>query len=689
MIAKHLRFAALVFAFSVFNLNTVVSAETPKGNNWPMKGQDNSDNHFSPLTQINVDTIGRLGLSWYLDLPDERAALEATPISIDGVLYFPGSGSVVYAVDGMTGKLLWQHDPEVWKNIEPEQLRTVFRANRGVAYGDGKILVATNDGRLQALDAKTGTLVWSVRTFPKDQNYFSAGVPRVFKDKVMIGNGGADWGNRGFVTAFDLKTGKQLWRFYTVPGSPEENAGDPTMEMAAKTWAGEYWKTGTGGTVWHGITYDEKLDRIYIGTGNSGPYNPNVRSPGNGDNLFLVSIVALEPDTGKYVWHYQVNPREAWDYKATADILLADLEIDGEIRHVLMQAPTNGFFYVIDRETGKLISAEKTGKVTWAERIDLETGRPVEAPNIRFENGEMTVWPGALGGHNWQAMSYSPKTGLSYIPYMQAGTHLKVNPDQLIGGVSLNFVIEDEQDGKGKLLAWDPVRQQLRWEVQRNSMWNGGVISTAGNLVLQGTEEGVFEIFNAETGAKLWHFNADQGIISAPITYSVAGKQYISLLVGYGGSSAATGNFNKTYWKYGEPRRLLTFALGGNVDLPEPSKNASRQVFVDDDMLVIDEGAVAAGAATFGEKGCSMCHGINLRSVGAQAPDLRGSVIALSKDSLGAFLRSDAAARYGMPRFSEITDDEVGNLYMYIRAGAKEALGKREPGAETEGASRL
>jgi quinohemoprotein ethanol dehydrogenase len=506
---------------------------------------------------------------------------------------------------------------------------------------------------------------------------------------VFIGNGGADWGNRGFVTAFDLKTGKQLWRFYTVPGSPEDNAGDPVMEMAAKTWSGEYWKTGTGGTVWHGITYDEKLDRLYIGTGNSGPYNPSVRSPGDGDNLFLVSIVALEPDTGKYIWHYQVNPREAWDYKATADILLADLEIDGRILPVLMQAPTNGFFYVIDRETGKLISAEKTGKVTWAERIDVATGRPVEAPNIRFENGEMTVWPGALGGHNWQAMSYSPQTGLSYIPYMQAGTHLKVNPDQLVGGVSLNFVIEDEQDGKGKLLAWDPVSQKLRWSVQRTTMWNGGVISTAGNLVLQGTEEGIFEIFNAETGEKLWSFNANQGIISAPITYSVAGKQYISLLVGYGGSSAATGNFNKTYWKYGEPRRLLTFALDANIALPESNKEASTQAFLDDDSLVLDEDAVVSGAALFGEKGCSMCHGINLKSVGAQAPDLRGSTIALSKDALGAFLRSDAAARYGMPRFSEITDDQVNSLYMYIRAGAKEALGQRESGAEAEGASRL
>ncbi|MCK9504581.1 MAG: PQQ-dependent dehydrogenase, methanol/ethanol family [Porticoccaceae bacterium] len=689
MITKHVWLAAVILAFTALSLNagTILAPEQDKG--WPMKGHDNSDNHFSPLSQINTDTVGRLGLSWYLDLPDERAALEATPISVDGVLYFPGSGSVVYAVDAVTGKLLWQHDPEVWKNIQPEQLRTVFRANRGVAYGDGKIVVATNDGRLQGLDAKTGELLWNVRTFPQDQNYFSAGVPRVFKDKVIIGNGGADWGNRGFVTAFDLKTGKQLWRFYTVPGSPEDNAGDPVMEMAAKTWSGEYWKTGTGGTVWHGITYDEKLDRLYIGTGNSGPYNPSVRSPGDGDNLFLVSIVALEPDTGKYIWHYQVNPREAWDYKATADILLADLEIDGRIRPVLMQAPTNGFFYVIDRETGKLISAEKTGKVTWAERIDVATGHPVEAANIRFENGEMTVWPGALGGHNWQAMSFSPQTGLSYIPYMQAGTHLKVNPDQLVGGVSLNFVIEDEQDGKGKLLAWDPVSQKLRWSVQRTTMWNGGVISTAGNLVLQGTEEGIFEIFNAETGEKLWSFNANQGIISAPITYSVAGKQYISLLVGYGGSSAATGNFNKTYWKYGEPRRLLTFALDANIALPESSKEASTQAFLDDDNLVIDEDAVVSGAALFGEKGCSMCHGINLKSVGAQAPDLRGSAIALSKDALGTFLRSDAAARYGMPRFSEITDDQVNSLYMYIRAGAKEALGQRESGAEAEGASRL
>ena len=644
---------------------------------WPMKGHDNSDSHFSPLKQINIENIDRLGLAWSLDLDQERGALEATPLAIDGVLYFPGSGSVVYAVDATSGEILWTHDPEVSKNIDGSNLRFVFRANRGVAFSDNKILLATNDGRLQALDPKQGELLWSVRTFPADSTRFISGAPRVFKDKVIIGNGGGDWGNRGFVTAYDIETGKQLWRFYTAPGSPEENAGDPAMEMAAKTWSGEYWKTGTGGTVWHGITYDEELDQIYIGTGNSGPYDPSVRSPGDGDNLFLVSIVALNPNTGEYIWHYQMNPREAWDYKATADIVLADLTIDGQKRKVLMQAPTNGFFYVIDRITGKVISAEKLGKVTWAESIDLKTGRPVETPNIRYETGSITMWPSWLGAHSWQAMSYNAETGLVYIPYMQQASRHSIGPEGRVGGVKMEFLVtDDEEDGKGKLLAWDPVKQQAAWSVQHPSIWNGGIISTAGGIVFQGTEKGFVTAYDARRGSKLWDFYAGQGIIAAPITYMVDGRQYVSVLVGYGGGVMATANFNKTYWDYRLPRRLLTFTLDGAAELD--IGEAYAPVVLDDEELVIDEDAVELGAVLYQKNRCVMCHGVNARTVGGQAPDLGRSGIALSVEALGQFLREGSVTKYGMPAYPELTDEQVNALYMYIRAGARVGLGKRE-----------
>ena len=644
---------------------------------WPMKGHDNTDNHFTPLKQINSANIGRLGLAWSLDLDGERGGLEATPLAVDGIVYFPGGGSVVYAIDAVSGDILWKHDPEVSGNIDQNSLRFNFRANRGVAYSDGKILLGTNDGRLQALDAKSGELLWSVRTYPEDSTRFIAGVPRAFKDKVIIGNGGGDWGNRGFVTAYHINTGEQAWRFYTAPGSPEENAGDPIMEMAAETWSGEYWNTGTGGTVWHGITYDEELDQLYIGTGNSSPYNPAVRSPGDGDNLFLVSIVALEPDTGEYIWHYQLNPREAWDYKATADIVLAHLTLEGEERKVLMQAPTNGFFYVIDRITGKVISAEKLGKVTWAERIDLETGRPVEVPNIRYETGSITMWPGTLGAHNWQPMSYNPDTGLVYIPYMQQPVRFTIDPDGYLGGVNLEFIhTDDEEDGKGKLIAWDPVKQQLAWSVQHASIWNGGVISTGGGLVFQGTESGFVEAYDATLGRKLWSFNAGQGIIGAPITYMVDGRQYISILVGYGGSIVATGDFNKTYWDYSLPRRLLAFALDGKAELD--TSMAFTPDILDDGKLVIDEAAVTNGAHIYATNMCAMCHGVGTITVGGQAPDLRRSGIALSPEALGGYLRSDALVQYGMPKYPEFTDEQVNALYMYIRAEARVALGKRE-----------
>ena len=656
--------------------SSMVAQVTPLQNvDWPMKGHDDRDSHFSPLKQISTANIERLGLAWSLDLTDERGALEATPLAVDGVIYFPGSGSVLYAVDAVTGKPLWKHDPKVAENIDPSLLRFVFRANRGVAYSDNKILLGTNDGRLQALDAKSGELLWSVRTFPKGGTRFISGVPLVFKDKVLIGHGGGDWGNRGYVTAYEIETGKEVWRFYTAPGSPEENAGDPVMEMAAKTWSGEYWKIGTGGTVWHGMTYDEELDQLYIGTGNSSPYNPEVRSPGGGDNLFLVSIVALDPDTGDYRWHYQMNPREAWDYKSTADIVLTDLSLDGEERKVLMQAPTNGFFYVIDRLTGKVISAEKLGKVTWAERIDLKTGRPVEAPNIRYETGSTILWPSIIGAHSWQSMSHNPQTGLVYIPYMQLATHFFVEESN-VGGVSTRYVVKDEEDGKGKIIAWDPVKQQAVWSVQRESIWHGGIISTAGGLVLQGTESGHLEAYDARLGNKLWSFDVGQGIVAAPITYRVDGRQYISVLVGYGGIVMSTASFNESYWDYRLPRRLLTFALDGKAKLD--TSNTVAPAILDDEALVIDEAAVNAGISLYSEKLCILCHGRDGKTPGGQAPDLRRSAIAMSPASLGEFLKKGGSGEYGMPTYPEITDQEVNALYMLIRASARESLGKRE-----------
>jgi quinohemoprotein ethanol dehydrogenase len=320
--------------------------------------------------------------------------------------------------------------------------------------------------------------------------------------KVIIGNGGADFGSRGFVTAFDANTGAQLWRFFITPGSPEQNKGDPAMEAAAKTWGADFWKhTGGGGTAWNGFTFDPELDRVYVGTGNSGPYDPNKRDPNGGDDLYNTSIVALDAKTGKYIWHYQENQRDCWDYKSTPNIIMATMPIDGQPREVLLHAPTNGFFYVLDRKTGKLLNEPgKTTDITWAKNIDPKTGRPNEYPNIRYETGESKLWPGSVGGHNWQAMSYDPKTGLVYILIQQIGVRFSRHGGSENGfdvmGLSVEPIVDRPGDGHGYLLAWNPVTQSEVWRVQHPGLWNGGTLATAGGLVFQGTADGYFEAYD-------------------------------------------------------------------------------------------------------------------------------------------------------------------------------------------------
>lgn len=646
------------------------------GDNWTSHNGDSNETAFSRLDQITKANAGKLGLAWSLQLPGE-ASLEATPVAVDGVLYFTGSYAKVYAVDGASGKILWTYDPQVWKT-NPHAMNFNFSVNRGVAYDNGRIFATALDGRLTALDAKTGKPIWTAQTVPVTSGQTITGAPRVFGGKVIIGQGGADFGQRGYVTAYDAATGKQLWRFYVVPGSPEQNKGDPAMEMAAKTWSPDFYKTtGGGGGPWDSITYDAELHRIYVGTANASPYDPSVRSPGEGTNLFTASIVALDADTGKYIWHYQVVPRDEWDYDCTQQIALADLTIDGKQRKVLMQAPKDGFFYVIDRETGKLISAEKLGKVTWADHIDLKTGLPVETPRDRYDvSGKSLTWPASMGMHSWQSMSYSPETGLVYIPTMQLGLSMTKNDPQpggfQLGPISVLGVAKDPADDKGALLAWDPVTQKQVWRVQNEYLWNGGALATAGDVVFQGTAEGEFSAYDAKTGAKLWSQGAGGGIIASPMSYKAGGKQYVAVLVGYGGQTGAWGSKMNVGWKWGQPRYLLAYALDGKAP-PPPMPNRTLAVHaLDDPKYQPDPKRVAMGGGLYIM--CGACHGLNLISSGAPAPDLRESYIALNPDAFYKTVHDGMLIQAGMPAFGFLSKDQIDALYAYIRAGARASL---------------
>ena len=385
-----------------------------KHGEWRQYGYDYREQRFSPLQQINADSVGNLGLSWYFDT-DFHRGLEATPIVVDGVMYVTGNWSIVYALDARTGKLLWRYDPQVPK--EWGKFACCDVVNRGVAVADGKVLFGTLDARLIALDASSGKPLWETLTADVEKwPYTITGAPRVAKGKVFIGNGGAEYGVRGHISAFDLQTGELVWRFYTVPGNPADGFENEQMRMAAQTWTGQWWKRGGGGTVWDSIVYDEELDQLYIGVGNGTPWNRKVRSPDGGDNLFLSSIVALKPDTGDYIWHYQETPAESWDYTATQHMMLADMQWQGQSKKVIWHAPKNGFFFIIDRSNGKLLSAEPFAHVNWADGYDLETGRPIESSVADYAETPQFIRPSYLGAHNWQPMAHSPDTGYVYIP---------------------------------------------------------------------------------------------------------------------------------------------------------------------------------------------------------------------------------------------------------------------------------
>ena len=644
---------------------------------WMSVGRTYDEQRFSPLAQINPETVGRLGLAWYADINTERG-MEASPLVVDGVLYNVQPWNIVTAYDAKTGRVLWTYDPEV--PLRFGRLACCDIVSRGLAAWNGKIYVATLDGRLIALDAKTGAPVWSVLTVDNSKGYTITGAPRVFDGRVLIGNGGAEIGVRGYVSAYDAETGAQLWRWYTVPGNPADGFENAAMEMAAKTWTGEWWKAGGGGTVWDSLAYDPELNLVYVGTGNGSPWAWKWRSPGGGDNLFLASIVALRADSGEYVWHYQTVPGEQWDYTATQHMILADIEIGGRLRKVLMQAPKNGFFYVLDRATGELISAEKIVPINWATGIDKATGRPIENPEARYGVTPVMVSPGAGGAHNWNPMAFSPLTGLVYVPvsetYMAYG--LAESWDPARGGLGTSFTGFDAErkaiaeyadaHSKGWLSAWNPVTQREVWRGPVEQKGSGGVLVTAGNLVFQGTIGTTFVAYRADTGEKVWEMPVQQVPIAAPIAYEVDGEQYIAVNAGWGGGLAHVERSNYSQLFLSKPR-LLVFKLGGTARLP-PLPPESMQVPELSPPLPLTgtPAQVALGERLYGEN-CALCHGTAARG---GVKDLRHMTPATHAAFLDIVLGGTRAAS-GMASFADtLSREQAEAIHHYLISRAHE-----------------
>lgn len=672
--------------FLVIGASTVIAADqvnqsyiienAKTGKDWPTHGFDYAETRFSPLSQISADNVENLGLAWSYNLGSERG-VEATPLVVDGVMYVSASWSIVHALDAKTGKKLWTYDPEVPGEAGSRGCCDVV--NRGVAVHYGNVYVASYDGRLIAIDAKTGEKVWETNTLPDNgMSYTITGAPRIVNGNVIIGNGGAEFGVRGYITAYDAKTGAQKWRWYTVPGNPDEPFENEAMARAAKTWdpSGKYWEAGGGGTVWDSIVFDPDLNLLYIGTGNGSPWSHKKRSPEGGDNLYLSSIVALNADTGEYVWHYQATPGDNWDYTSTQDMILSELTIDGERRKVIMQAPKNGFFFVLDRTNGEFISADNYVDVNWATGYD-SNGRPIEVPEARSMDEPFDIVPGPFGGHNWHSMSFNHQTGLAYFPSQHIPITMVEDPSwesiesnepgQPMSGIGWNTAFQlnvaaPSSKPFGRLTAWDPVTQQEAWRYEHVSPWNGGTLTTAGNLVFQGTADARFMAFNARTGDPLWESPMGTGVIAAPITYEIDGTQYVSIAAGWGGvfGQSQRASDLKT------AGTVYTFVLNGDAEMPEFTQYQLNSLVSG---VEYNPDFIGEGTALY-VSNCVFCHGVPGVDKGGNIPNLgysKKSVI----ENLDAFLFHGPFVSSGMPDFTEtLSKTDVEKIKAFIQGTA-------------------
>ncbi|MFM5950860.1 MAG: PQQ-dependent dehydrogenase, methanol/ethanol family [Novosphingobium sp.] len=659
----------------------------PAAGEWLTYGGDREEQRFSPLEAINAGNVKDLGLAWSADMETARGQ-ESTPLMHDGVLYISTAWSMVKAFDAKTGALKWSYDPKV-----PRE--TLVRAccdavNRGVAlYGD-KVYVGTLDGRLVALEQKTGKVVFEKTVVPNQEDYTITGAPRVVKGKILLGSGGAEYKARGYLAAYDAETGAELWKFHTVPGNPADGFENAAMEKAAKTWAGEWWKLGGGGTVWDSITYDPATNLVLFGTGNAEPWNPAAAGR-DGDSLYTSSIVAVNADTGEYAWHFQETPEDRWDFDSNAQITIADLDINGQKRHVALHAPKNGYFYVLDAKTGEFVSAGSFVAQNWTTGIDPKTGRPTINPDARYEDSgkPFISLPGAGGAHSWQPMSFSPATGLVYIPANLAAFPYAAQKDWKASDIGFQTGLDGAATAMpadkaaragamaattGALIAWDPVKQKAAWTVPYKGPWNGGTLATKGNLVFQGDADGNFNAYSADAGKKLWSFNGQSGIIAAPMSYMIDGEQYVAIMVGWGGVwDVATGVLAKKSGASQNISRLLVFKLGAKGQLAPIPPMAKR--VLDPPPFTGKPEQVASGASLYARY-CSVCHG-DAAVAGGLVPDLRHSGVISQGDALNMVVLEGALKHNGMVSFkSALKPEDAENIRQYLikRANEDKAL---------------
>lgn len=649
---------------------------------WSTNGRDWRGTYYSPLERISAANVSRLGFAWQYEL-DTRRGLQGTPLVIDGVMYFSGNWGRVYALDAATGREKWTFIPEV--DGQYGRYACCDVVSRGLAVSQGRVYAVATDGWLYALNANDGSVIWRADTFAergKGKHYTATGSPQIAGKVIVVGNGGADFGVRGYVTAIDLETGKFRWRFFTVPGDPRLGFEHPEMKMAAATWDPQSrWESGGGGTVWDAMAYDPSLNLLYVGTGNGSPYRWRQRSPSGGDNLFLASILAIRPDTGRLAWYYQQVPGENWDYTSTQKMILADLKIDGAVRQTLLQAPKNGLFYVLDRKTGEVISAKPYVTVNWTLGLDPKTRRPIPNSLAAYDGAQALVAPGMSGGHNWQPMAFNPDTGLVYIPAIETPqVYIDISksatsqidaafdvlpvyaPDyvpsalQRLAGRELPSIDKlnpqsvGRKDYVGLLRAWDPVAQRVVWEQRTPFLWDGGVMTTAGNLVFQGRSTGALAIYAADTGRLLHTIDVGTSIMAAPMTYEVNGEQHVAVLAGYGGSAMVFAPFTAAY-KRGNAGRLIAFKLGGGA-VPLPPL-LQPEPFGKPPPRSTDKKQIAGGEILF-TRHCVRCHYMADRTL---LPDLRR----LTAEKHAVFediVLKGALVPLGMGRFDDVLKPE-------------------------------